>query len=86
MERRCVTRPTWYTGKTSCGTPNKGYVFEHIIVYCATHNITEVPKGFVIHHIDHNKNNNCPTNLVMMTGKEHKQHHYQCGDLFGVKV
>ena len=31
----------------------------------------EIPKGWVVHHIDHNKENNDISNLQCMDGKEH---------------
>lgn len=34
-----------------------------------------VPKGYVIHHIDHNKLNDRLDNLMMMTKSEHSIHH-----------
>lgn len=34
-----------------------------------------VPKGYVIHHIDHNKQNDRLDNLMLMTNEEHMKHH-----------
>jgi rubrerythrin len=34
-----------------------------------------IPKGHVIHHIDHNPDNNVLSNLTMLSYKEHKRHH-----------
>lgn len=36
----------------------------------------ELPKGYVVHHIDHNPYNNQPNNLVRMTMAEHVKHHH----------
>jgi hypothetical protein len=63
--------PDWYTGTVR---PN-GYVYEHTIVYCATHNITELPKFCVIHHVDLNPWNNSPDNLQCMTRSAHQNLH-----------
>ena len=35
-----------------------------------------VPKGYVIHHIDHNKLNDNLNNLMLMTIAEHIRHHH----------
>lgn len=34
-----------------------------------------VPSGYVIHHIDHNKENNSIENLILLTQKEHSRLH-----------
>lgn len=36
-----------------------------------------IPKGYQIHHIDHNKDNNSIENLEMLTSKEHTQRHIE---------
>lgn len=35
-----------------------------------------IPKGYVIHHKDHNKLNDCLDNLQLMTNSEHTKHHH----------
>lgn len=64
-----VARPDWWTG------PNKGRVFEHHVVYCLANGLTELPKGYVIHHIDHDPGNNDPSNLQLLTPSEHTKLH-----------
>jgi len=39
------------------------------------YNYGEVPKGYEIHHIDHDKTNNDISNLQLMTRGEHQAHH-----------
>lgn len=34
-----------------------------------------LPKGYVVHHCDENRTNNHPTNLEVMTQREHRSHH-----------
>lgn len=34
-----------------------------------------IPKGYVVHHIDHNKNNNELYNLELLSSSEHKKRH-----------
>lgn len=65
-----IPTPKWYTGP-QC----QGYSEEHCIVYCETHGLTEVPKGFHIHHKDLDPLNNDPSNLEMLTKSEHGKLH-----------
>lgn len=62
-----VRAPDWYKGTVDLS----GYAREHVIVYCYSRGITEVPKGFVVHHLDMDKQNNDPRNLVMLTIGDH---------------
>lgn len=52
----------------------RGYVMEHILVWEKA-NGRELPKGWVVHHIDGVKNNNSPENLQAMTASEHSTLH-----------
>lgn len=63
-------KPDWFTGRK-----NKTYVFVHHIEFCLATGLTEIPKGFVIHHIDLNKKNNDPSNLAMMSMAAHARLH-----------
>lgn len=72
-----------------------GYVFEHILV--AEEKIgRRLLRGEQVHHIDHNKTNNNPDNLQVMSASEHAKRHPQirtgiektcevCGRKFYVK-
>lgn len=68
-----VLKPEWYTGrKGSC------HVFLHSVVMCEHLGITEIPKGFTVHHIDFDKHNNDISNLALLTISAHsKLHQYQ---------
>ncbi len=44
-------------------------------IFCEFHNIASVPKGFVIHHIDENKDNNSIENLMMLSKSKHSKLH-----------
>ena len=35
----------------------------------------EIPKGYHVHHADHNKENNEPDNLMLLTGSQHEKLH-----------
>ena len=63
--------PCWWTGVR----PLNGYMYTHRIVYAATHNMTELPVGYCVHHRDGNRMNNSPDNLELMTHSDHMSHH-----------
>lgn len=65
-----VPKPEWYTGRKG-----SKYVFEHSVVVCAAIGITEIPAGFVVHHIDRNRKNNDINNLVLLTNAAHSRLH-----------
>lgn len=48
----------------------KGYVFAHIVAY-ERHTGTRVTKGFAVHHINGNKTDNNPENLIMLSVGDH---------------
>ena len=50
-------------------------VYAHRLVY--EYFVGEIPKGYVIHHLDCNRLNNNVTNLKMMTASEHQKLHRQ---------
>jgi len=43
----------------------------------------KLPEGFVIHHIDHDKENNLPSNLTAMSRSDHQRHHAYEGEWVG---
>lgn len=65
-----VKKPDWYTGRHSNGS-----VFEHTLVMCQALGLTELPKGYVVHHIDRNKHNNDISNLALMSLSAHGKLH-----------
>lgn len=65
-----VKKPEWYTGRCK-----DFYVFYHTVVMCEHLGITEIPKGFVIHHIDGDKHNNDISNLALVTSSAHSKIH-----------
>ena len=65
-----VLKPEWYTGRKK-----SKHVFVHHIVVCAALGLTEIPKGWVVHHCDENPMNNVFDNLVLMTMTDHGRLH-----------
>ena len=64
-----VAKPQWFTG-------HKGNrVFKHHVVICEALGLTEIPRGWHIHHIDENKTNNSLENLALLTVKAHNRIH-----------
>ena len=63
-------KPDWYTGRK-----NSKYVFVHSLVMCEALGITEIPKGFVVHHIDGDKKNNDISNLCLLQMGAHTKLH-----------
>lgn len=65
-----IKKPDWYTGRN-----RSDYIFYHHLVMCENLGITEMPKGYVVHHIDGNPWNNDISNLAMMTVSAHAKLH-----------
>ena len=61
-----VLKPDWYTGRKG-----SKHIFQHHEVVCIELNLTEIPKGYVVHHCDHNKTNNSFDNLIVMSMGDH---------------
>ncbi len=56
---------------------NRTGIFEHVEVWEREHG-RPVPHGHDVHHIDHDKLNNDPGNLVAVTPTDHKRLHSGC--------
>lgn len=65
-----VWAPDWWTGST-----DNNRVLLHQVVWAEANGATCVPKGYVVHHKDHNKNNNVPSNLELLSRRDHALHH-----------
>ena len=65
-----VKKPSWYTGRKG-----SKHVFQHSVVVCEKLGLTEIPKGWVVHHCDINPHNNSFENLVLITMGDHTRLH-----------
>lgn len=65
-----VLKPDWYTGRKG-----SKHVFEHSIVMCESLGLTEIPKGFHVHHVDGDKTNNSIDNLALLNSHAHAKIH-----------
>ena len=65
-----VCKPDWYTGRKKYSR-----IFYHHIVICKALGLTEIPRGFCVHHIDANTRNNDISNLALMTLSAHAKLH-----------
>jgi len=63
-------KPDWFTGRQ-----HSKHVFVHHIVVCEHMGLTEIPKGWNVHHCDHNPENNSFSNLVLITMSDHQKLH-----------
>lgn len=71
-----VLKPEWYTGRKG-----SRHVFLHSVVMCEHLGITEIPKGFTVHHIDFDKHNNDISNLALVSLSAHTKLHQFQNDL-----
>ena len=55
-------KPYWYTGRKQHNT-----VYMHNVVFCKAVGLTEIPKGFMVYHVDGDKRNMSIDNLVLCT-------------------
>lgn len=67
---KAVWAPEWWEGGL-----DGNRVLEHQLVWAEANGMKLVPSGHVIHHKDHNKLNNHPDNLELMTRKDHARLH-----------
>ena len=63
-------KPDWYTGRIK-----SKYVFVHSVVMCEYLGITEIPKGFCVHHINGDKKDNDISNLALLSISAHSKLH-----------
>ena len=63
-------KPDWYTGRIK-----SKYVFVHSVVMCEYLGITEIPKGFCVHHINGDKKDNDISNLALLNISAHSKLH-----------
>lgn len=65
----------WFRERNGYYGSHKGGVHRRLHVYLWEKHHGAVPDGWVVHHIDHNRENNSLENLLLMTNRAHRQHH-----------
>jgi len=63
--------PSWFKGTVS----DQGWAKIHHVNWCEANGETSVPDGYVVHHVDHDRKNNHPSNLQLMLDSDHRSHH-----------
>lgn len=61
-----IHAPDWYRGPKS-----DGYAREHIVIYCESRRLTKLPDGLQVHHLDLDRKNNSPNNLIALSAQDH---------------
>jgi hypothetical protein len=83
MEPPIPGPPAWYDwGGARWYRNNPGYYIDvtgdgrrlHIAIWEEA-NRQPLPDGLIVHHVDHNKGNNNPSNLIATTRADHNRHH-----------
>lgn len=67
---KMVLKPKWYTARKGYN-----YIYEHHFVFCTANNITQIPAGYCLHHINFDIDCNEIRNLKLMTMSEHSIYH-----------
>ena len=75
-----VKKSQWFNGKCYIETENGHYrgnngKFIHRVIW--EYFNSEIPKGYVVHHIDFNPANNDISNLTLLTYSEHRKLHFK---------
>ena len=52
---------------------HKNFVYEHL--YILEQNGIQIPDGYEVHHLDGNRQNNSPSNLIVLTKADHTRLH-----------
>ncbi len=69
---KTVFKPVWWGADIK-----DSRIYEHVYLYCLNNNLTHLPKGYIVHHIDGDIDNNDISNLQMMTISDHIKLHWR---------
>lgn len=80
VKYECGGKYAVYDGLRFCRDENTGYYLNstrrirlHRYVYEKNHG--DIPFGYEVHHVDHDRGNNEPENLVMLSSEDHRRIH-----------
>jgi hypothetical protein len=65
-----ILKPEWYTGRKG-----SRHVFVHTVMMCEALGLTELPAGFIVHHVDEDPTHNDLDNFALMTVGAHTRLH-----------
>lgn len=72
--KRFARNPGEFSHKYECWAYNHGFVLEHRLVAEQKYG-RKLTSSDIVHHIDGNKTNNNPENIVVLTRSEHAKLH-----------
>lgn len=76
-----VLKPSWYTGRTG-----SKHVFAHSVAASIGLGVSQIPRGWCVHHCDENPANNAFDNLVVLRLGDHQKVHAYVRSLEGVST
>lgn len=75
-----VHKPDWWTSRNK-----SSLAYQHHVVIAEALGMTEIPKGFVVHHVDGNIRNNDISNLALLPMSAHAKWHSMLRNLCKVQ-
>jgi len=76
-----VLKPNWWIARAG-----SRHIFQHQVVFAEKAGLNHIPDGFVVHHINGNKEDNDVSNLALVAHSAHKALHRQLGWLQGAET
>jgi hypothetical protein len=65
---------TWRRNRGGYLTTKANTILLHRVVWCFANGLP-IPRGYVVHHVDGDRDNNAPSNLEAISAREHSATH-----------